>query len=397
MPVLPQIAEPESVCTPVLVPLHYPAKWTYVPLYRTNNRTNEAQSSQKLKPTHLVRKLTYNYETDEVKVMKRIFSGIQPSGTITIGNYIGAMKQFVELQNDYECFFCIVDQHAITVPQDRIQLRKNIRSLAAMYIAVGIDPEKATIFIQSEVPAHAQAGWMLQCVTYIGELERMTQFKDKSQGKEAVVAGLLTYPPLMAGDILLYNTDIVPVGEDQKQHLELTRDVAERFNKKYNDIFTIPEPRITEVGARIMSLQDPAKKMSKSDPNQKAFISMLDEPKQIEKKIKSAVTDSEGIVQYDKENKPGISNLLSIYSIFSGIPIPEIVQKYEGKGYGEFKEELAQVVIEALSPIQTKYHELINSDKLDEILDQGRDRANQIASKMVKKMENAMGLGRKRK
>ncbi len=344
-----------------------------------------------------MRKLTYNYETDEVKVMKRIFSGIQPSGTITIGNYIGAMKQFVELQNDYECFFCIVDQHAITVPQDRIQLRKNIRSLAAMYIAVGIDPEKATIFIQSEVPAHAQAGWMLQCVTYIGELERMTQFKDKSQGKEAVVAGLLTYPPLMAGDILLYNTDIVPVGEDQKQHLELTRDVAERFNKKYNDIFTIPEPRITEVGARIMSLQDPAKKMSKSDPNQKAFISMLDEPKQIEKKIKSAVTDSEGIVQYDKENKPGISNLLSIYSIFSGIPIPEIVQKYEGKGYGEFKEELAQVVIEALSPIQTKYHELINSDKLDEILDQGRDRANQIASKMVKKMENAMGLGRKRK
>ncbi|GAA0325187.1 tryptophan--tRNA ligase [Bacillus carboniphilus] len=329
--------------------------------------------------------------------MKRIFSGIQPSGTITLGNYIGAMKQFVELQNDYDCFFCIVDQHAITVPQDRLQLRKNIKSLAAMYIAVGIDPKKATIFIQSEVPAHAQAGWMLQCVSYIGELERMTQFKDKSQGKEAVVAGLLTYPPLMAGDILLYNTDIVPVGEDQKQHLELTRDLAERFNKKYNDIFTIPEVRITKVGARVMSLQDPLKKMSKSDPNQKAFISLLDEPKQIEKKIKSAVTDSEGIVEYDKENKPGISNLLSIYSIFSGETIDEIVQKYEGKGYGDFKGDLAQVVVDALTPIQQRYYELIDSEELDQILDEGAQKANAIASKMAKKMENAMGLGRKRK
>jgi tryptophanyl-tRNA synthetase len=329
--------------------------------------------------------------------MKTIFSGIQPSGTITLGNYIGAMRQFVELQNDYNCYFCIVDQHAITVPQDRLELRKNIKSLAAMYIAVGIDPEKAILFVQSEVPAHAQAGWMLQCVAYIGELERMTQFKDKSNGKEAVSAGLLTYPPLMAADILLYRTDLVPVGEDQKQHLELTRDLAERFNKKYNDIFTIPEVKIAEVGARVMSLQDPLKKMSKSDPNTKAFISMLDEPKQIEKKIKSAVTDSEGIVKYDTVNKPGISNLLAIYSILSNHSIPELEEKYNGKGYGEFKSDLAEVVVQTLAPIQEKYYKLMNSEELDELLDKGAEKANFVANKMVKKMESAMGLGRKRK
>ncbi|WP_147533239.1 tryptophan--tRNA ligase [Bacillus marasmi] len=329
--------------------------------------------------------------------MKTIFSGIQPSGTITLGNYIGAMKQFVELQNEYNCYFCIVDQHAITVPQDRLQLRKNIRSLAALYLACGIDPEKATLFIQSEVPAHAQAGWMMQCISYIGELERMTQFKDKSAGKEAVPAALLTYPPLMVADILLYSTDLVPVGEDQKQHLELTRDLAERFNKKYNDIFTIPDIRIPQVGARIMSLQEPNKKMSKSDPNTKATITLLDDPKQIEKKIKSAVTDSEGIVKYDRENKPGISNLLSIYSIFSKRPIPEIEAAYEGKGYGDFKADLAKVVVDELAPIQQRYHELMESTVLDEILDRGAEKANKVASKMLKKMENAMGLGRKRK
>ncbi|WP_449621983.1 tryptophan--tRNA ligase [Robertmurraya sp. Marseille-Q9965] len=329
--------------------------------------------------------------------MQTIFSGIQPSGTITLGNYIGALKQFVELQDEYNCYFCIVDQHAITVPQDPTQLRKNIRSLAALYLAVGIDPEKATLFIQSEVPAHAQAGWMLQCVTYIGELERMTQFKDKSAGKDAVVAGLLTYPPLMVGDILLYSTNLVPVGEDQKQHLELTRDIAERFNKKYNDIFTIPEVRIPKEGARVMSLQDPLKKMSKSDPNQKSFISLLDDPKQIEKKIKSAVTDSEGIVKYDKENKPGISNLLSIYSIFAGKSISEIEKAYDGKGYGDFKGDLAKVVVAALEPIQKKYYELIDSPELDAILDRGAEKANAVAGKMLKKMERAMGLGRKRK
>ncbi|MCM3238022.1 tryptophan--tRNA ligase [Heyndrickxia oleronia] len=329
--------------------------------------------------------------------MKTIFSGIQPSGTITLGNYIGALMQFVELQDEYDCYFCIVDQHAITVPQDRLVLRKNIRSLAALYIAVGIDPEKVTLFVQSEVPAHAQAAWMLQCVAYIGELERMTQFKDKSQGKDSVTAGLLTYPPLMAADILLYNTDLVPVGEDQKQHLELTRDLAERFNKKYNDIFTIPEVRIPKVGARIMSLQDPTKKMSKSDPNTKGFISLLDDPKTIEKKIKSSVTDSDGVVRFDKENKAGISNLLSIYSIIDNRPIDDIVAEYEGKGYGEFKSGLAEVLVKKLSAIQERYYQLIESDELDKILDMGAEKANKVASKMVKKMENGMGLGRKRK
>jgi len=329
--------------------------------------------------------------------MKTIFSGIQPSGTITLGNYIGALKQFVELQNEYNCFFCIVDQHAITVAQDPITLRKNIRSLAALYLAVGIDPEKATLFIQSEVPAHAQAGWMMQCISYIGELERMTQFKDKSSGKDAVSASLLTYPPLMAADILLYNADLVPVGEDQKQHLELTRDLAERFNKRYNDILTIPEISLPKVGARIMSLQEPTKKMSKSDPNKKAFITPLDEPNQIVKKIKSAVTDSEGIVKFDSANKPGVSNLLSIYSILDGKSIAELEQFYEGKGYGDFKGDLAEVVVNFLKPIQDKYYNLLESRELDDILDRGAEKANLVASKTLKKMENAMGLGRKRR
>lgn len=328
--------------------------------------------------------------------MKTIFSGIQPSGMITIGNYIGALKQFVALQNEYNCYFCIVDQHAITVPQDPKTLQKNIRSLAALYLAVGLDPNKATLFIQSEVPAHAQAAWMLQCISYIGELERMTQFKDKSAGKEAVSAGLLTYPPLMAADILLYSADLVPVGDDQKQHIELTRDLAERFNKKYNDIFTIPDIHLPKVGARIMSLQEPTKKMSKSDPNQKGFISMLDEPKQIEKKIKSAVTDSDGVVKFDKENKPGVSNLMSIYSIFGNISIEDLEKKYEGKGYGVFKTDLAEVIINALQPIQDRYKELIDSDELDNILDEGAEKAALVANKMLRKMEKAMGLGRKR-
>lgn len=328
--------------------------------------------------------------------MKTIFSGIQPSGVITLGNYLGAIKQFIELQHEYDCYFCVVDQHAITVPQDRLELRKNIRSLAALYIAAGLDHQKATLFIQSEVPAHAQASWMLQCIAYIGELERMTQFKDKSAGKEAVSAGLLTYPPLMAADILLYGTHLVPVGEDQKQHLELTRDLAERFNRRYNDIFTIPEVRIPKVGARIMSLQEPTKKMSKSDPNRKAFITLLDEPKQIEKKIKSAVTDSDGIVKFDRETKPGVSNLLSIYSILANRTIEELELQYEGKGYGEFKADLAEVVIQALAPIQERYRNLVDSQELDDILDEGAEKARTKANRMLKKMENAMGLGRKR-
>jgi tryptophanyl-tRNA synthetase len=328
--------------------------------------------------------------------MSVIFSGIQPSGQLTIGNYLGAMKNFVTLQEDHDCLFCIVDQHAITVAQNRLELRKNIRSLAALYLAVGIDPEKAVLFIQSEVPAHAQLGWVMQCVAHVGELERMTQYKDKSSGKDGVSAGLLTYPPLMAADILLYNTDIVPVGDDQKQHLELTRDLAERFNRKHNDIFTIPEVYIPKVGARIKSLVDPTKKMSKSDENMKSFISMLDDEKTIMKKIKSAQTDSDGVVKFDVENKPGISNLLTIYSACSGLSIEQLEEKYEGKGYGEFKTDVAEAVIAELKPVQERYHELINSEELDRILDEGAEKANKRAFKMVKKVEKAMGLGRKR-
>lgn len=329
--------------------------------------------------------------------MKTIFSGIQPTGTVTLGNYIGAMRQFVKMQDEYHCYFCIVDEHAITVPQDRLELRKNIKSLAALYLAVGIDPEKATIFIQSEVPAHTEAGWIMQCNSYIGELERMTQYKDKSRKQVSIPAGLLTYPPLMAADILLYKTDIVPVGDDQKQHVELTRDIAERFNKKYGEIFTIPDIQLPANGARIMALQEPTKKMSKSDTNQKSTIRLLDDLKQIEKKIKSAVTDSEGIVKYDRENKPGISNLLDIHSALSGEPVSSIEARFEGKGYGDFKAEVAHVVVEAIRPIQERYNELLNSAELDEILDKGAEEANKAANKTLRKMKNAVGLGRKRR
>ncbi|GGA98860.1 tryptophan--tRNA ligase [Macrococcus hajekii] len=330
--------------------------------------------------------------------METLFSGIQPSGIPTIGNYIGALKQFVEIQDDYDCYFCIVDQHAITVPQDKMQLRQNIRSLAALYLASGIDPEKSTLFIQSEVPAHAQAGWMLTSIATIGELERMTQFKDKAKDrKDGIPAGLLTYPPLMAADILLYGTKIVPVGHDQKQHLELTRDLAERFNTRYNDILTIPEVRMPKVGGRVMSLQEPTKKMSKSDTNTKGFISLLDPPATVKKKIKSAVTDSDGVVKFDKENKPGVSNLLTIYSIFSGESIASLEMRYADKGYGDFKADLAEVVSEFITQFQDKYHHYMESEELDAILDRGAEKAAFKANKMLKKMENAMGLGRKRK
>jgi tryptophanyl-tRNA synthetase len=326
-----------------------------------------------------------------------IFSGIQPTGVPTLGNYLGALKNFTALQEDNECFFCIVDQHAITVPQDREVLRENTKKLAALYLACGIDPEKSVLFVQSEVPAHAQLGWMLQCVSYIGELERMTQFKDKSKGKEAVSAGLLTYPPLMAADILLYGTEIVPVGEDQKQHLELTRDLAERFNKRFGDVFVMPEPFIPKVGARIMSLVDPTKKMSKSDDNIKSFILLLDDLKQVAKKIKSATTDSDQSIRYDRENKPGISNLMSILSLCSGLSLEEIEFEFKDQGYGAFKQKVADSVTETLVPIQERYYELINSSILDDVLDRGAERANAVAKKMLLKAEDAMGLGRKKR
>ncbi|MFB5661395.1 tryptophan--tRNA ligase [Alteribacillus sp. HJP-4] len=329
--------------------------------------------------------------------MKTVFSGIQPSGTLTLGNYLGAMKHFVAMQEENNCYFCIVDQHAITVPQDKIKLRQNIRSLAALYLATGIDPDQSTLFIQSEVPAHAQLGWMMQCISYIGELERMTQFKDKAEGKEAVSSALLTYPPLMAADILLYNTDIVPVGEDQKQHLELTRNLAERFNHKYNDIFTVPEVQIPKVGARIMSLQNPLKKMSKSDENQKAYISMLDDEKTIMKKMKSAVTDSENEIRFDREKKPGVSNLMSILSLCSGESLNSIEARFADKGYGYFKTAVGEAVVELLRPVQNRYDELRNSDELDRHLDLGAEKANKASFKTLKKAERAFGLGRNKR
>ena len=327
---------------------------------------------------------------------KTIFSGIQPSGIITLGNYLGAMKQFVELQDEFNCFFCIVDQHAITVPQEPEKLRQNIRTLAAMYLAVGLDPNKVTLFIQSEVPAHIQLGWMMMCTSYVGELERMTQYKDKARDRgETIPGGLLVYPPLMAADILLYGTHLVPVGEDQKQHLELTRDLAERFNKRYGEVFVIPEVRIPKQGARVMSLVDPTKKMSKSDPNPGSFIAMLDDLKTVEKKIKRAQTDSDGTIRYDRENKPGVSNLMGILSACTGQTYEEIEQRYEGKGYGQFKGDVAKAVIETLAPIQERYNQLINSDELDQILDEGARKAQEAAAVMMEKVNKAIGFSRK--
>ncbi|MCG3399974.1 tryptophan--tRNA ligase [Staphylococcus massiliensis] len=330
--------------------------------------------------------------------METLFSGIQPSGIPTIGNYIGALKQFTDIQDEYDCYFCIVDQHAITVPQDRLKLRKQTRQLAAIYLASGLNPDKVTLFIQSEVPAHAQAGWMLTTISSIGELERMTQFKDKaSKQNDGIPAGLLTYPPLMAADIVLYNTNIVPVGEDQKQHMELTRNLVERFNSRYNDILTKPEVKMPKVGGRVMSLQDPTRKMSKSDDNQKNFISLLDEPRLAAKKIRSAVTDSDGIIKFDKENKPGISNLLTIYSSLTDETIEALEAKYADSGYGQFKGDLAEIVKQFLTDFQEKYNQFYESEELDEILDNGRDKAQFVANKTLTKMERAMGLGRKRK
>ena len=328
---------------------------------------------------------------------KRIFSGVQPSAIPTIGNYIGAMKNFVALQDEYDCTYCIVNQHAITVPQDPKKLKEQTRSLAALYLAIGLDPEKSTIFVQSEVPAHAQAAWIVQCNVGVGELERMTQYKDKSQKQQSVSAGLLTYPPLMVADIVLYNAEVVPVGEDQKQHMELTRDFVERFNSRYgngNQLLVMPEPFIPKAGARVMSLQTPTKKMSKSDANVKEYISMLDEPSVIRKKIKSAVTDSSGVIEFDPAEKPGVSNLLTIFSAFSGESIESLANRFKGVGYGQFKEELADAIIAVMEPIQERYYELLKSDKLDEILDEGAKKANYVANKTLSKMEKAVGLVR---
>lgn len=328
--------------------------------------------------------------------MAVIFSGIQPSGELTLGNYLGALRNFLDFQDTDECYYCIVNQHAITVPQDPKELYANTRRLAALYLAVGLDPKKVTLFVQSEVPEHVRLGWVMTTLSYVGELERMTQYKDKSQKRgDSIPAGLLTYPPLMAADILLYQTNFVPVGEDQKQHMELTRDLAQRFNRMYGEVFTIPEIKLGVGGARVMSLQEPTKKMSKSDDNQMATIRLLDDEASIVKKIKRAQTDSENSVHYDKENKPGISNLMGIYAAITKESYDTIEARYVGQGYGTFKKDVAELLVNTLKPIHERYNELIDSPELDRILDEGAIKAREKASQTYRQVELAMGLHRK--
>ncbi|WP_294949495.1 tryptophan--tRNA ligase [Sulfurivirga sp.] len=326
-----------------------------------------------------------------------LLSGIQPSGVMTIGNYIGAMRNWVRLQDDYQCLFSLVDLHAITVPQDPAELRRRSLDFVALYLACGIDPDRSVVFVQSHVPQHAELAWVLNCHAYMGELGRMTQFKDKAQKQgENISVGLFDYPVLMAADILLYQTSVVPVGEDQKQHLELTRDLAERFNRKYGtDIFTVPEPYIPPktAGGRIMSLQEPTKKMSKSDDNSNNYVSLLDEPKKIVKKFKKAVTDSGDEIRYDPENKPGVSNLLTLYSVFSGKTIEEVEKHFEGKMYGHLKVELGELVADTLAPIQEEFRRIREDEAgLLELLRDGAARARSLAEPTLEKVHEAVGF-----
>ncbi|MGN0710213.1 MAG: tryptophan--tRNA ligase [Anaerovoracaceae bacterium] len=325
--------------------------------------------------------------------MKRVFSGVQPTGNIHLGNYLGALKQFVELQNENECLYCIVDLHSITVPQNPEELRKHTLDVAALYMAIGVDPKKATIFVQSDVSGHAELSWVLTCNSYTGELSRMTQFKDKSKGKESAPTGLFTYPVLMAADILLYDTHIVPVGNDQKQHIELCRDIAMRINNKYGETFVVPEGRFLKAGARVMALDDPTKKMSKSAENPLSRISLLDDEAKIKKSIMKSTTDSEGIIRFDIENKPGISNLLNIYSALSGASVEDLEKKYEGCGYGDFKKDLVGVTVDALKPIKERFEEIRYSEELIRVLDEGAEKANAIAEKTMKRVKDRFGLG----
>lgn len=324
--------------------------------------------------------------------MKRVLSGIQPSGLLTLGNYIGALQNFVKLQDDHHCFFMIVDLHAITTPQEPAALREQSEAVAALFIAAGIDPNKSSVFLQSHVPAHAELGWLMTTLSYMGELERMTQFKDKSAGKESIGAGLFVYPSLMAADILLYNADLVPVGDDQKQHIELTRDLTDRFNHRYGKYLTMPESFVPKVGARIMSLDDASKKMSKSNPNTGSYIAMLDDPAVIRKKISRATTDSGMDVKYDPINKPELTNLLSIYSHCSNMTIQEIEIKYTGKGYGQFKKDLAEHVIALLEPIQEKYKFIRASNQIHSVLQQGAAEASVIANETLREIKKRMGF-----
>ncbi len=325
-----------------------------------------------------------------------VFSGAQPSGELTIGNYMGALRQWVHMQDDYHCIYCIVDQHAITVRQDASALRKATLDTLALYLACGIDPEKSTIFVQSHVPEHAQLSWVLNCYTYFGELSRMTQFKDKSSRyAENINAGLFDYPVLMAADILIYQTNLVPVGEDQKQHLELSRDIAARFNALYGEVFKVPEPFIPKSGARVMSLLEPTRKMSKSDDNRNNVIGLLEDPKSVVKKLKRAVTDSEEppVVRYDVVNKPGVSNLLDIMAGVTGRTIPELEQHFEGKMYGHLKGEVADAVSGMLTELQERYNRYRNDEAfLHQIMKDGAEKARSHASATLKKVYEVIGF-----
>src|SRR5919199_12875 len=325
---------------------------------------------------------------------RRVFSGIQPSGTSHLGTYLGALSNWVSLQNDYESYFCIVDLHAITVPQDPKVLRANVREMAAIFLAVGLDPARAVIFRQSRVSEHAELAWLLNCVARVGELSRMTQFKDKAQkgGAEAASVGLYDYPVLQAADILLYSPRLVPVGEDQRQHLELTRTLARRFNGLYGETFVVPEPMILGTGARVMALDDPTKKMSKSSPTPAGYVALLDEPDVIRRKIRRAKTDS-GTEIVASPDKPAIANLLGVYAAASGRPVPEIEAEYEGKGYGEFKKDLAETVVESLYPVRERALDLLdNPQRLDEILESGAERARKVAASTLHDAWAKLGL-----
>ena len=325
--------------------------------------------------------------------MQTMLSGIKPTGRLTLGNYIGAIRQFVEYQDEYEMYIFIANLHAITVAQDPKELKQNTKDLIALYLACGLNPEKVTLFLQSDVHQHAELGWILTCHSYMGELQRMTQYKDKTaKGETGITAGLFTYPCLMAADILMYDADFVPVGVDQKQHVELTRDIAERFNNRYGETFRIPQPLTPKVGAKIYSLQNPTKKMSKSEDNPKATIDLLDDPAAARKKIMSAVTDSLGTIQYDPENQPGVSNLLMIHSSLSNEPLDALVARFQGKGYGDLKKETGQIVFDFLSDLQSRYREIIASGKIDEILREGNEKASRIAERKLRKVKKKLGF-----
>lgn len=324
---------------------------------------------------------------------KSLFSGMQATGNITIGNYMGALRNWVSLNEEYECFFCVVDEHSITIRQDPAELRKRARNLLMLYIAAGLDPKKNCIYYQSHVSAHAELAWILNCFTYMGELSRMTQFKDKSQKHaDNINAGLFDYPVLMAADILLFQSDVVPVGVDQMQHLELTRDVAQRFNGIYGDVFTIPEAYIGKVGAKIMSLQDPGKKMSKSDENPNASIYLMDDPDAVMRKCKRAVTDSEGIILY-RDEQPGVKNLIDIYSACTGKKPEEVVEEFDGRGYGDFKIAVGEALISIMKPIQEE-HARLSKDKayVDGIIKENAEKAAYYANKTLRKVQKKVGF-----